>query len=78
MRGASRAGRFDAAALKVVGELTRAATLADAVAGIDAVIFTQGSAYGDATAAEAGFLPSLREVHLPPEVVLLVFLPPCA
>ncbi|MCU1515844.1 MAG: NAD-dependent dehydratase [Pseudarthrobacter sp.] len=53
VRDASRAGRLDPAALKVVGELTRAETLADAVAGIDAVVFTQGSSYGDAKAAEA-------------------------
>ena len=53
VRGAARAGRLDAAAQKVVGELTRAETLTDAVAGVDAVIFTQGSSYGDATAAEA-------------------------
>ena len=53
VRDASRAGRLDAAALKVVGELTRPETLTDAVADIDAVVFTQGSSYGDAAAAEA-------------------------
>lgn len=53
VRDASRAGRLDAAARTVVGELTRPETLAAAVAGIDAVIFTQGSTYGDAAAAEA-------------------------
>ena len=53
VRDASRAGRLDAGAQKVTGELTRAETLADAVAGVDAVIFTQGSSYGDAVAAEA-------------------------
>lgn len=53
VRDASRAGRLDAAALKVAGELTRAETLAGAVADVDAVVFTQGSSYGDATAAEA-------------------------
>jgi uncharacterized protein YbjT (DUF2867 family) len=53
VRDASRAGRLDAGAQKVTGELTRAETLADAVDGIDAVIFTQGSSYGDAAAAEA-------------------------
>jgi uncharacterized protein YbjT (DUF2867 family) len=53
VRDISRTGRLDTAAQKVVGELTRAETLADAVAGIDAVIFTQGSPYGDAAAAEA-------------------------
>jgi len=53
VRDSSRAGRLDAGAQKVTGELTRAGTLADAVADIDAVIFTQGSSYGDAAAAEA-------------------------
>jgi uncharacterized protein YbjT (DUF2867 family) len=53
VRDPSRAGRLDPAALKVAGELTRAETLADAVAGVDAVVFTQGSSYGDAAAAEA-------------------------
>ena len=36
-----------------VGQLTDAATLTDAVAGVDAVVFTQGSSYGDQQAAEA-------------------------
>lgn len=40
MRNESRAGRLDPGAQKVVGDLTRAETLADAVAGIDAVVFT--------------------------------------
>lgn len=53
VRDAARAGRLDAAAEKAVGDLTRAETLADAVADVDAVVFTQGSAYGDAAAAEA-------------------------
>ena len=53
VRNDSRAGRLDPGAQKVVGDLTRAETLADAVAGIDAVVFTQGSSYGDAKAAEA-------------------------
>lgn len=53
VRDASRAGRLDPGASIVVGELTRPETLADAVADIDAVVFTQGSAYGDAAAAEA-------------------------
>ncbi|MCO4239343.1 SDR family oxidoreductase [Pseudarthrobacter sp. MDT3-28] len=52
VRDASRAGRLDAGAQKVTGELTLVETLADAVAEIDAVIFTQGSSYGDAAAAE--------------------------
>ena len=53
VRDVSRAGRLDPGALKAVGELTRAETLTDAVADIDAVVFTQGSSYGDAAAAEA-------------------------
>jgi uncharacterized protein YbjT (DUF2867 family) len=44
---------LDPAARTVVGRLTDAATLAEAVEGIDAVVFTQGSSNGDATAAEA-------------------------
>jgi uncharacterized protein YbjT (DUF2867 family) len=53
VRDAARAGRLDPHATLVVGQLTDAETLADAVAGIDAVVFTQGSSYGDAAAAEA-------------------------
>jgi uncharacterized protein YbjT (DUF2867 family) len=53
VRDGSRAGRLDPAAQKVVGDLTRADTLSDAVADIDAVVFTHGSTYGDAAAAEA-------------------------
>jgi len=53
VRDAARAGRLDPGARVIVGQLTRPETLADAVAGIDAVVFTQGSSYGDAAAAEA-------------------------
>jgi uncharacterized protein YbjT (DUF2867 family) len=53
VRDASRAGRLDASAQRVVGQLTKPETLAGAVADIDAVVFTQGSAYGDASAAES-------------------------
>lgn len=53
VRDAARAGRLDPAAQVVVGQLTKPETLAAAVEGIDAVVFTQGSSYGDATAAEA-------------------------
>ncbi|MDR6558593.1 uncharacterized protein YbjT (DUF2867 family) [Arthrobacter pascens] len=53
VRDASRARRIDASAQTVVGQLTKAETLTDAVANIDAVVFTQGSSYGDASAAEA-------------------------
>jgi uncharacterized protein YbjT (DUF2867 family) len=62
VRDASHAGRLDAAAQKVAGELTRAETLTDAVAGIDAVVFTQGSSYGDAAAAEAVDYGAVRNV----------------
>ena len=53
VRDVSRAGRLDPGATAVVGQLTDAKSLADAVSGIDAVVFTQGSSYGDAAAAEA-------------------------
>jgi uncharacterized protein YbjT (DUF2867 family) len=53
VRDSARAGRLDPGAVRVVGQLTRPETLADAVDEIDAVVFTQGSAYGDAAAAEA-------------------------
>jgi uncharacterized protein YbjT (DUF2867 family) len=52
VRDESPANRLDEGAHRVVGDLTRADTLADAVADVDAVIFTQGSSYGDAGAAE--------------------------
>ncbi|QHK20486.1 NAD(P)H-binding protein [Pseudarthrobacter psychrotolerans] len=64
VRDASRAGRLDAGAQKVTGELTRVETLADAVADIDAVIFTQGSSYGDAAAAEAVDYGAVKNVLL--------------
>ena len=53
VRDPARAGRLDPGAQTVVGQLTRSDTLADAVAGIDAVVFTHGSSYGDSAAAEA-------------------------
>lgn len=53
VRDAAAARRLDQGARVVVGQLTRSETLIDAVAGIDAVVFTQGSSYGDAAAAEA-------------------------
>lgn len=45
----------------VVGDLTRSETLSPAVAGIDAIVFTQGT-YGDATAAEAVDYGGVRNV----------------
>ena len=53
VRDAARSGPLDPGARRVVGQLTDASTLGDALAGVDAVIFTQGSSYGDALAAEA-------------------------
>ena len=53
VRDASRAKELDAGAQIVVGQLTSAESLADAVDGVDAVVFTQGSSYGDTAAAEA-------------------------
>jgi uncharacterized protein YbjT (DUF2867 family) len=53
VRDAARTSKLDPGARKVEGQLTQPDTLADAVAGIDAVIFTQGSSFGDVTAAEA-------------------------
>lgn len=62
VRDAARASRLDPKARAVVGELTRTETLVEAVADIDAVIFTQGSAYGDAQAAEAVDYGAVRNV----------------
>ncbi|MFS2030539.1 MULTISPECIES: SDR family oxidoreductase [unclassified Curtobacterium] len=46
VRSQARAGRLDPAAEIVVGDLTDADTLTDAVRDIDAVVFTHGAAYG--------------------------------
>jgi uncharacterized protein YbjT (DUF2867 family) len=62
VRDAARTGKLDPAARTVEGQLTDASTLADAVAGIDAVIFTQGSSFGDANAAEAVDYGAVRNV----------------
>jgi uncharacterized protein YbjT (DUF2867 family) len=43
VRNARQAGQFPAGVEVVVGDLTRAESLAEAVAGIDAVVFTHGS-----------------------------------
>jgi uncharacterized protein YbjT (DUF2867 family) len=53
VRDAARAGRLDPAATAVVGQLTKPETFVDALVDVDAVVFTQGSSYGDAVAAEA-------------------------
>jgi uncharacterized protein YbjT (DUF2867 family) len=51
VREAARSGSFPAEADAVVGDLTRADTLAEAVAGVDAIVFTHGS-HGGARDAE--------------------------
>jgi len=53
VRDASRTGRLDPGARKVEGQLTQTDSLKEALAGVDAVIFTHGSSYGDAEAAES-------------------------
>jgi len=62
VRDASRASKLAIGATVVVGELTRAETLAAAVDGIDAVVFTQGSSYGNAVAAESVDYGAVRNV----------------
>jgi uncharacterized protein YbjT (DUF2867 family) len=52
VRDASRGTEFPAGAEMVVGDLTDAATLADAVEGVDGIVFTHGS-HGGAAEAEA-------------------------
>lgn len=56
VRSTSRAGRLDPSAQVVVGDLTRADSLRDAVADVDAVVFTHGASYGssDAEAVDYG------------------------
>lgn len=53
VRESSRKRHLDLSAALVIGDLTRVETLTDALDGVDAVVFTQGSSYGDAAAAEA-------------------------
>ncbi|MBK1613799.1 epimerase [Rubrivivax gelatinosus] len=52
VRDAGRAGALPAQAERVVGELTRAETLAAAVDGIQAIVFTHGSSAGGKAGAE--------------------------
>lgn len=54
VRDLVRAGDLDPAAEPVVGELTEAASLGEAVAGVDAVVFTQGAGGADAEAVNYG------------------------
>lgn len=53
VREGSRTQRLDPSATLVTGDLTRPETLGDALDGVDAVVFTHGSSYGDAAAAES-------------------------
>jgi uncharacterized protein YbjT (DUF2867 family) len=63
-RNPERAGRLDPAAEVVLGDLARAETLIDAVVGIDAVVFTQGAAYGsdDAESVDYGAVRNVLRV----------------
>lgn len=61
VRDMGQAGRFPPAAEVVTGDLTRADTLARAVAGIDAVVFAHGS-NGGAPGAEAVDYGAVRNV----------------
>ena len=54
VRSRNRASRLPAGAEIVVGDLTRPDTLADAVANVDAVVFTHGSSGGRATRGRRG------------------------
>lgn len=60
-RGASTRG-LDAAAEQIVGDLTDASTLGAALDGVDAVVFTQGAAYGNASGAEAVDYGAVRNI----------------
>jgi uncharacterized protein YbjT (DUF2867 family) len=55
VREERRAGRLDPRAEVVVGRLTAAETLAEAVEGIDAVVFTHGAAYGSDDARDVDY-----------------------
>jgi uncharacterized protein YbjT (DUF2867 family) len=61
VRDAGRAKPFPSGTEIVVGDLTRAETLTQAVAGVDAIVFTHGS-YGNPTAAEAVDYGAVRNV----------------
>ncbi|TAP28477.1 MULTISPECIES: SDR family oxidoreductase [Micrococcaceae] len=53
VRSGSSTSRIAKGAQIVVGDLTKAETLTDALADVDAVVFTHGASYGDAGASEA-------------------------
>ena len=61
-RDAAVVRQLDPAAQCVVGDLTRAVTLAEAVAGIDAVVFTHGSSGGGKAEAERVDYGAVRNV----------------
>lgn len=61
VRDAGRAAALDDGAVIVVGDLTDAQTLADAVDGVDGIVFTQGSR-GGATEAEQVDYGAVRNV----------------
>ena len=61
VRDAHRRELFPSGMEVVVGDLTRAETLSQAVAGIDAIVFTQGT-YGNPAAAEAVDYGGVRNV----------------
>jgi uncharacterized protein YbjT (DUF2867 family) len=61
VRDAHRGNRFAPQVGVVVGDLTHAETLSQAVAGIDAIVFTQGT-YGNPAAAEAVDYGGVRNV----------------
>ncbi len=61
VRDVARGKSFPPEASVVVGDLTRAESLNEAVAGIDAVVFTQGT-YGNSSGAEAVDYGGVRNV----------------
>lgn len=61
VRDARKKSEFPPDTEIVVGDLTRAETLSEAVAGVDAIVFTQGT-YGNPTAAEAVDYGGVRNV----------------
>lgn len=61
VRDAGRAAALDDGAVIVVGDLTDAQTLVDAVDGVDGIVFTQGS-HGGATEAEQVDYGAVRNV----------------
>lgn len=62
VRDATRAGDLPAGVEAVTGDLTRTETLAAAVAGVDAIVFTHGTYGRDPVAAEAVDYGAVRNV----------------